>query len=399
MLRPEKLCVVHVAAAADRLALETLCLTTRVIAPLRVAQVLILLEQGGANLIWSAALGAEVRLLRCSGLSIAAKIAALQLEFSKLSRERKLYAVHLHGVGPCLLGSQALKGTVPQSRVLYSPHLTHAASPRTAALLRPLVQSYLDSFDCAAVTTSPAEAQTLSKLLNRSAEVLPPHTVSGIFFEAARQDGPRPSVLANGSGAEAVNVVSRLSVLLNSRDARIPFSWLGMAQARLQAQLEAAGVRVLDIQDHAEKAQLLSRASVFVHISSGSRLPVAIPQAMAAGVPCLVSDTTLHRALVRHGETGFICTSERDFIEKLIFLLRDRAERERIGAAARTEAGRCFTLGHFERAILRAYGFSGIKALHAPRLLAPPPAAVAGVGFMHAVTADSEGKACNSIEH
>jgi len=192
--------------------------------------------------------------------------------------------------------------------------------------------------------------------------VLPPHTVSGIFFEAARQDGTRPSVLANGSGVEAVDVVSRLSVLLNSRDARIPFSWLGMAEARLQAQLEAAGVKVLDIQDHAEKAQLLSRTSAFVHIASDSRSLIAIAQAMAAGVPCLVSDTTLHRALVRHGETGFICTSERDFLEKLILLLRDRAERQRVGEAARAEAERCFTSKHFERAILRAYGFSRVEA-------------------------------------
>jgi glycosyltransferase involved in cell wall biosynthesis len=186
--------------------------------------------------------------------------------------------------------------------------------------------------------------------------------VSGIFFEAPRQEDARPSVLANGFGVEAVDVVSRLSVLLNSRDARIPFSWLGTAEARLRAQLEAAGVMVLDTQDHAESAQSLSRASAFAHISSGGRLPIAIAQAMAAGVPCLVSDTPQHRALIRHGETGFICTSERDFLEKLIFLLRDRAERQRVGEAARAEAGRCFTLGHFERAILRAYGFSRIKA-------------------------------------
>jgi len=37
-----------------------------------------------------------------------------------------------------------------------------------------------------------------------------------------------------------------------------------------------------------------------------------------------VSDTPQHRALIRHGETGFICTSQRDFLEKLILLLRDR---------------------------------------------------------------------------
>ena len=110
--REQEVCVVHVAAVRDRSALETLCHTTQVIDALGVAQVLVLLDQGGGtDLIWSAAPAAEVRPLRCSGLSIVAKIGALQLEFSKLSLERKLYAVHLHGVGPCLLGSQALKGT------------------------------------------------------------------------------------------------------------------------------------------------------------------------------------------------------------------------------------------------------------------------------------------------
>jgi len=81
---------------------------------------------------------------------------------------------------------------------------------------------------------------------------------------------------------------------------------------------------------------------------------------MAAGVPCLVSDTLAHRALVRHGETGFVCTSERDVREKLILLLRDARERQQIGQAARAEAERRFTSTHFERAILRAYGFSRI---------------------------------------
>jgi glycosyltransferase involved in cell wall biosynthesis len=77
---------------------------------------------------------------------------------------------------------------------------------------------------------------------------------------------------------------------------------------------------------------------------------------MAAGVACLVSDTPAHRALVRHGETGFVCTSERDLLEKLVGLLRDPLERARMGEAARADAQSRFTSIHFERAILRAYG-------------------------------------------
>jgi hypothetical protein len=65
--------------------------------------------------------------------------------------------------------------------------------------------------------------------------------------------------------------------------------------------------------------------------------------------------------VVRHGETGYICTSERDFVERMTVLLRDGGERKRVGEAARAEAERRFTLSHFETAVLRAYGLSAGK--------------------------------------
>lgn len=349
-------CVVHVADVADGEALELLCRTTQVIAAAGVDhQVLIVLARDNAtDLVWSAALPAEVRPLRCSPPSILGRIRALQAEFTRLSAERSVQAVHLHGLGPCLLGSRALKASPVQRRVLYSPHLARCDSP-WAGLLTRLLQSYLQPLQGAAVTASFAEAQTLSKLFNRSAEVLP-HPVSDVYFQVLRQDDGRPNLLADGYGREALDRVTRLSVLLNGREARVPFAWLGAAEGVARAQLDAAAVSVLALPEDAERAEALSRASAFIHVADDKRLPLAAAQAMAAGVPCLVSDTPSHRALVRHGETGFVCTSERDFLEKLVVLLRDPGERERIGQAARAEAQRRFTLQHFESALLRAYG-------------------------------------------
>ena len=364
-MRGGELRVLHVTALGDRQAVETLSRATKVVAGLGAGQLLIALDDGrGADATCPPGLPADVRTLSCGGLSIFAKVRALQLEFGRLS-EQSLYAVHLHGMGACLLGSRALVGSQLQSRVVYSPHV--AASSWRAALLGRFWQSRLDVTRCAAVTASLVEAQPLSKLLNRSADVLP-LTVGEAYFNAVRLEAPRPSVVADGSGPDAVDAVSRLSVLLNGRDARVPISWLGAPQTRARAQLEASGVEVLDIQNDAKKAQSLARASAFLHLSSSPNLPVAVAQAMAVGVPCLVSDTPPHRALICHGENGYICTSERDLLEKLVLLLRDPAERRHIGNAARTEAARRFQWRHFERALLRAYGFSGGK------LNALPPA-------------------------
>lgn len=363
-MRARELCVVHVADLDDPEALQLLCHAAPVIANLGMNQVVVALTPcRGADLPWTAVPRAEVRPLHSSGFSVFGKIRALQAEITKLSSERPLHAVHLHGVAPCLLGSQALKASPLHDRVLYSPHLSSSASLRATLLLGRLLHP--QALQCA-VTASLGEAHMLSQLLNRSAEVLP-YPVSAVFFESARQEGVRPSILAGGSGVEAVDSVTRLSVLLNGRDARVPVAWLGTAEARSRAQLEAANVRVLAAPDDAERSRSLARATAFVHIAPANRVPLAVAQAMAAGVPCLVSDTAAHRALIRHGETGFICASMRDYLEKLVLLLRDRPERERIGAAARADAERCFTALHFERAIIRAY-----------RLPRPEPSRAAG---------------------
>src|SRR5690606_37028580 len=197
-------CVLHVADAADGDALETLCRTTQVLANVGVDQVLLILAQSAeANLLWSAAVAAEVKPLACSASSVFAKVKALQSEFTRAYSERALHAVHLHGVGPCLLGSRALKGNPLPRRVLYSPHLAHCSSVWASALFGRLLQGHVQWLDCTAVTASLTEAQMLSRLLNRSAEILP-HPVSRVFFRATRRESRPPRLLAGGAGEEAV---------------------------------------------------------------------------------------------------------------------------------------------------------------------------------------------------
>jgi hypothetical protein len=356
-MREADLRVLHVTALGDRQALETLSHATKVVDRLGVGQLLIALDEGRDADAPAPPLAVEMRTLSCAGFSIFGKVRALQREFAGQSHEN-LYAVHLHGMAACFLGAQALVAGRVQSRVVYSPHV--AASHWTAPLLGRFWQSRLDATRYAAVTASLTEAQTLSKLLHRSTEVLP-HPVGEAYFGAVRAESPRAHLLADGLGQEAADVVSRLSVLLNGREARVPISWLGMPQRGARTQLEASGVTSLGLEHDAARALSLSRASAFVHISSSARLPIVVAQAMAAGVPCLVSDTSPHRALIDHGETGFICTSERDLLEYGVLLLRNPEERRLIGEAARTEAARRFQWRHFERALLRAYGFSAGK--------------------------------------
>lgn len=355
-----QLCV-HVAALRDEVAVPTLRRTARVIAGTGATQVLLALDDGrGPEAAWPEEL-AQLSPVRCARLSLLGRVRALQGELARLSCERIPYAVHMHGLTACLLGGHALRGSPLESRVLYSPHWTSFQPSWSSVLLGRFLRAGLEpTRSSAALAVSLTEACALSRLLNRSVDALP-HPVSDVFFASPRTQESPAAVVATGLGAQAINLIARLCVLFNSREERVAFAWLGRVERADASKLRAAKVEVLDGADDAETAQALSRASLCLHWSTCEHEPHAVAQAMAAGVPCLVSDTLAHRTVIRHGETGYVCTSERDFVERMTVLLRDPAERKRLGDAARSEAGRRFTLGHFETAVLRAYGLSATK--------------------------------------
>jgi glycosyltransferase involved in cell wall biosynthesis len=166
------------------------------------------------------------------------------------------------------------------------------------------------------------------------------HRKLDAYFSAATPEGGDNRVVTAGADMQAVRAISTLSVLLNSRDVRVPMVWLGPVPKDGHAQLNAAGVRVCDPADDEGRAALLAGALAFIHMWATHQPALALLQAMAAGLPCLVSNVPAHRALVRHGETGILCRRERDYLDALVLLLRNPAARRRLGAAARAAAER-----------------------------------------------------------
>jgi len=296
-----------------------------------------------------------------------ARARALEDELAGLAEERSFYAVHLHGPTACVLGSRALRGAavaarMPAStRLLLSPHVTHLSGWKSVLVGR-LLRTQLAPLQRGVLLAAPGEAHVVSRMLERSAEILAP-AVEPVFFDAPRQHDAPALVLAGGNELQAVDGVTRLAVLLNSRDQRVPVAWLGAVSRPGEAQLQAAGMQVIEVEDPAAAARALAGARAYLHLSqTAGDLPL-LARAMAAGVPCLASDTPTHRAVLRHGDSGFICAGPLDFLEKLIVLLRDAVERERMGQAGRAEAARLFTQRHFEGAVLRAYGFHRVTLL------------------------------------
>jgi hypothetical protein len=79
-------------------------------------------------------------------------------------------------------------------------------------------------------------------------------------------------------------------------------------------------------------------------------------EAACLGVPTVASATAVFREAIRHGETGFVVSSEDDWYTALTALVHDLSLRQRIGTAAREHALSTYGLKPLGIQARRVYG-------------------------------------------
>jgi len=96
-------------------------------------------------------------------------------------------------------------------------------------------------------------------------------------------------------------------------------------------------VRFWGARPHEAILEILESADVFVHCSDNEGLPVAISEALSAGLPVVASNVGGIPDLVREGENGFLVGPDdhAQFAERVAQLVRDDALRGKMSANAR----------------------------------------------------------------
>ncbi len=77
---------------------------------------------------------------------------------------------------------------------------------------------------------------------------------------------------------------------------------------------------------------------------SRGKCGLKILQYMAAGLPVVANPVGVHREMVRHGQTGFLVTSEAEWVDALRRLAADPALRQRMGQAGRAHLERHYSV-------------------------------------------------------
>ncbi|MGM8211213.1 glycosyltransferase family 4 protein [Virgibacillus sp. W0430] len=106
---------------------------------------------------------------------------------------------------------------------------------------------------------------------------------------------------------------------------------------------------------HEQMGALLKEADVVLNTSISEGQPSAILEAMALGIPPIVSSNHGNKSIVSHNETGFIYRNESEFIDSVQKLIDRPQLREQIGESARVYVNRHHALHNEIEALVKIY--------------------------------------------
>jgi glycosyltransferase involved in cell wall biosynthesis len=269
--------------------------------------------------------------------------------------------LHLHSSKAGFIGRLARAAHRWPCRVLYSPHglsFLDPDAPARNAVFRAL--EWLAARGGAVpVACGRGEAALLTRL-SRRAPLLLENCIEDFFLGIGRQENPVPTIVTVGrlSRQKAPDSFATVARRVRAQRPGARFVWVGDGEPHYREMLEEAGVEVTGWCNREAVAGHLARAHVYLQTSRWEGLPIAVIQALAAGVPCVVNDCVGNRDAVSHGIDGFVESDAPALAASVVRLLADPPLRARLAAAARSEAARRFSRAAFRVQVRRLYGIT-----------------------------------------
>ena len=289
-------------------------------------------------------------------------------------------AIHLHSSKAGFVGRLVLVGLRSRPPVYYSPHgLSFLNRQRLIPSLAFRAMEWLAAhFDCQLVGCSKGEAKLLSRLSKRRAQVLE-NAVDDAWFKVERQQTELPLVISMGRVCyqKAPEVFAAMAARFEIAEVKARFIWIGSGDPAAEARLRAAGVEVTGWLEPEDVQKLMAQATVYVQTSRWEGMPLSVLQALASGVPCVVSNVVGNRDAVRRGWTGFVFKQFDEGLVCLRRLLQDPALNQRFSLAARLDARQRFSGASFRARLLALYRIEAQALPRAQRKKRPSMVAVA----------------------
>jgi glycosyltransferase involved in cell wall biosynthesis len=364
--------VLHATEQLGSGVLSFLTLATRELLQAGVQQTLVYSRQDATPADVPAHFDPQVRLVEIDGARKRGHWASLRALRQALRDELNAQhydAVHLHAARAGLVGRLALGGrSASLPPLFYSPHGLASFNRQRPLIgaMSGLLERVAGFSACHPVGCGHGEARELERLTRREAAVLE-NPVDEAFFEVQRRPDAKPRVITVGRACEQKGPTrfAELAARFHYAGEPVHFVWVGAGEPRYEQMLRAVGVEVTGWVGPDEVRAQLARARLYVQTSHWEGMPLSVLQAMAAGVPCVVTDVVGNRDAVTHGATGLLA---RDVSSLALYVksLLDQPQRAReLGDAAQHEARQRFHPQRFRHALLSLYRL-GVEGQRAP---------------------------------
>ncbi len=285
-------------------------------------------------------------------------------------------AVHLHSSKAGFVGRMALSGRL-HPPLFYSPHGLSFLDRKyvVPSLVFKALERIASRVDATLVGCSRGEADLLRAVGGRDVRVVE-NTVPDEFFAIERQPTKPPVVVTVGRVCrqKGPELFAELAARFQIAEVPASFVWVGNGDAAGEAMLRAAGVKVTGWVSPEQVRHHLAEATVYVQTSLWEGMPLSVLQALAVGLPCVVTDVVGNRDAVRQGITGYVARHSEALAMCVRRLLVDAKLYERMSSAARADARERFTGHNLRERLLALYGLPATHPLASS--LSDPPAAV-----------------------
>lgn len=148
--------------------------------------------------------------------------------------------------------------------------------------------------------------------------------------------------------AHEVIIASMPAVLKEFPNAKLEIYGDGVLRADLQAQIKRLGLsNSIKLPGQTDDvARHLAAADVFILSSRSEGLPIALLEAMSAGLPCIATQVEGVDEVLTEGKHGLTVPVENPeaLAQAILQLLRDPEARKRMGAAARVHVSKQYTV-------------------------------------------------------
>lgn len=278
----------------------------------------------------------------------------------RLIEQERPDVVHLHSSKAGVLGRVAAWLSGSRAHVFYSPHgFAFLRQDVSAAKQKFFLwfEQFAAKLGGTLVACSQSEADLAQAKVHHPRVRLVENAtdLSQILRSSGSKDG-RVNVLNAGRACYQKGPWRFSAVAEACADLPAQFVWMGggdMADILLSA--HAQNLQLTGWLTHAEVAQWLAQADIFLMPSLWEGMPLALIEAQAAGIPAVVPNVVGCRDVVQDGVTGFVCESDEEICARTRELIADASLRRRMGDNAAHMATVRFTLERMNKDLLQLY--------------------------------------------